>query len=376
MTGRSIPVGPDSLSDEWLDRALRGSGALGAARVVGHRAELSETQGAAGVVARLELEYDDSTPDAPRSLVAKFASPYEPIRRLMHAFGGYAREVEFYRNFGADPGIPTPRCYHADIERDTGVFVLLLEDMGDARVTDGFVTSIEDVDLAVRHLAPFHARWWNHSRLRELEFLHYPGSTADATFMALAKAALAGALPAAKARFGPDFPATLATVVEGLLANFDEAMEARRELSRDTLTLVHGDFHPGQIFYPSERGGRFAVFDWQTVGAGSGCDDLARIISTSLPPEERRLCDARLIDMYHRLLGEGGVAGYDIERCREDFRMGLITTAAMNIIASVSIDPAIVAEFEAASGLKMTDAMFGWSASAIEDYGVPDQLPV
>lgn len=376
MDDRTIPATPDELTDEWLDAALRDSGAIHESHVAGHRATLVETQGAAGVVARLDLEYDRVEPGAPPSIIGKFASPYEPIRRLMQAVGGYEREVEFYRHFGADPGIPTPRCYHAAIDRASGVFVLLLEDMGDARVLEGFVTSIEDVELAVRHIAPFHAKWWNHPQLRALEFLHYPGSAADATFMALAKATLAGALPAAKARYGADLPGALVRVAERLQANFDGLMEMRRESSRDSLTLVHGDFHPGQFFYPSERGGRFAVFDWQTVTAGNGGDDLARIVSTGLTPEQQRTCDRRLIELYHALLMEHGVTGYDIERCRDDFRTGLVTTVAINIIASVSIDPAFIDEFEAKSDYRVADAMFGWLAAAVEEFDVLDAMQV
>lgn len=376
MMSSVIPASPDELSDRWLESTLRERGVLQDAHIIGHRMEISETQGAAAVIARLRLEYDRAEPGAPHTLVAKFASPYEPIRRLMQAVGGYAREVEFYRHFGADPGISTPHCYHADIDPASGVFVLLLEDMGNARVPDGFVTSIEDVELAVRNLAPFHAKWWNHPRLRELEFLRYPGGDADRVFMAQAKVALAAALPVAKGRFGEDLPATLVAVAERLDATFDSAMEVRRQASRDSVTLVHGDFHPGQIFYPSARGGHFAVFDWQTVSAGSGGDDLARIISTGLTPEQLETCVPRLIDLYHALLVGHGVTGYDIERCREDFRLGLVTSVAINIIASVNIDPAIIEEFEASSDVRVTDAMFGWLAAAVDAHGVLDALKV
>ena len=195
-----------------------------------------------------------------------------------------------------------------------------------------------------------------------------------AVFMAQAKVALAGALPVARDRFGKDLPAALVVVAEHLRTNFDSAMEARRQVSRDSVTLVHGDFHPGQIFYPSERGGRFAVFDWQTVSTGSGGDDLARIIATGLTPEQQATCDRRLIDLYHALLVEHGVIDYDIERCREDFRLGLVTSVAINIIASVNIDPAFIAEFEASSNIRVTDAMFGWLAAAVDAHGVLDAL--
>ena len=375
MMSSMIPASPEQLSDEWLTLVLRQAGVLRQARVTAHRAELAETQGAAGVVARLEFEYDRAEAGAPHSLVAKFASPYEPIRRLMQAVGGYVREVEFYRHFGADPGIPTPHCFHADIDPASGVFVLLLEDMGDARVPDGSGASIDDIELAVRHLAPFHAKWWADPRLRELDFLRYPGGPADEIFLAQAHGALAAAFPAARERFGERLPVSLVAVAEFLLVNFDLFLETRRQAPRDAVTLVHGDFHPGQIFYPSQRGGRFAVFDWQTVSAGSGGEDLARIITTGLAPEQQRACDARLIELYHALLVEHGVAGYDIARCRDDFRMGLVTTVAMNIIASVNIDPAFIEEFEASSDVPVTDTMFGWLAAALEAHGVLDALP-
>ncbi len=374
MTDHPIPASPEQVTDEWLTSTLREDGAVDRASVSAHTTELVEMQGAAAVVARLELDYDLVEVGAPRSLVAKFASPHEPIRALIHALGGYVREVEFYRQFGADPGIPTPHCFHADIDPASGVFVLLLEDMNDSRVASGATPSVEDVEVAVRHIAPFHAKWWNHRRLRDLEFLRYPGSPADEVFMAQARGALAAALPAAKERFGSEFPTTLVTVIERVLANFDALLETRNQ-DQGSATLVHGDYHPGQIFFPSERGGRFAVFDWQTVSAGSGGNDLARIIVTGLSTEQREAADGRLIELYHSLLVEHGVTGYDMEECLEGFRLGLLMSAIVNVIAGANIDPALIDEWDASRGVTQAEMFFGRVAAAIEAHGVLDALP-
>ena len=373
MTHHTIPATPEQVTDEWLSSVLRESGSVAQASVIAHTTELVELQGAAAVVARLELEYDAVAEAAPRSVVAKFTSPHEPIRALMHGFGGYMREVEFYRQFGSDPGISTPRCYHADIDPNSGVFVLLLEDMRDCRISDLTAPSIEDVEVAVRHLAPFHAKWWNAPRLRELEFLRYPGSPANKIFMAQARGAFAMALPAAKEQFGSGFPTELVTVAEHLLASFDVVLEERQQ-DRGTTTLVHGDYHPQQIFYESERGGRFAVFDWQTVGAGNGGDDLARIIVTGLNIDQREAADGRLIALYHSLLVEHGVTGYDIEHCREDFRLGLLTSLVINTIAGPNIDRALIEEAEAA-GVFPAEVLFVRLAAAVEAHDVHAILP-
>ncbi|MBI5289839.1 MAG: phosphotransferase [Chloroflexi bacterium] len=376
--GAVIPAGPEQVTDAWLTAVLRRAGVLDGARVAAHTNDLLEFQGAAGVVARFGLSYDGVTTAAPRSLVAKFASPYEPIRALMHTFGGYAREIEFYRQFGADPGIPVPHCFHAEIDSASGVFVLLLEDMSDARVAaDVAMPSVDDIELAVRHLAPFHAKWWGNVRLRELEFLRYPGSAADRLFTSWAPGVMGAALPAARQRYGGALPPIVLEVAERVMGNFAQLTEGRWERVADgSVTLVHGDFHPGQLFFPSERGGRFAVFDWQTVSAGSGTDDLARVIVTGLPPEQRRTCDERLIELYHALLLEHGVTNYDLERCREGFRQGLVTTAIMNIIASVNIDPTRIEEFSLIRDVSMTDAMFGWVADAMEAHNVLEMVSV
>jgi hypothetical protein len=375
MTGQPIPERPEEATDEWLTSVLRGGGALERASVTAHTTELVEDQGAASVIVRMELQYDRSETGAPRSLVGKFAPTHEPIRALMHGLGGYAREVEFYRHFGADPGIPTPRCYHADIDPASGVFVLLFEDMSDCRRADGASPSLEDAELVVRHLAPFHAKWWNHPRLRELEFLRYPGSPADEAYIAMGRGAFAVALPAVRERFGGEFPATLATAAELLLANFDAVIDMRQRELQDSVTLLHGDCHPGNIFFPSERGGRFAVFDWQTVSAGTGGDDLARFMVSGLTAEQREASGERLIELYHTLLVEHGVTGYDIERCRQGFGMGLVMSTVMNIVAVANIEPAQMEEIETSAGVTGTEMFFDRLAAAIEAHNVLDAIP-
>ncbi len=374
MTFDAIPETPDAVTDNWLTQALQQGGSISEASVTAHTTELVEPQGAAAVVARIDLSYDTDEPGAPRSLVAKFASPHEPIRALMKVLGGYAREVEFYQQFGGDAGIPTPHCYHASIDSDTGVFVLLLEDMSDSRVPDLSNPSVDDVEVAVRHLAPFHAKWWNHPRLRALESLCFPGSPANEVFLRHAWGALTAALPAAKEQFADEFPDALVALTEEFLTRFDEVLQLMQRDEGRT-TLVHGDYHPQQIFFESERGGRFAVFDWQTVSARNGGDDLARIIVTGLDTAQREACDMRLIELYHSLLLEHGVKEYSFQNCYDDFRFGLLTTLVINVIAGPNIDPEFIEAEEAAYEISAGEALFVRLAAAIDAHNVIEVVP-
>jgi hypothetical protein len=369
---QQIPSGPENLTNRWLTDALRGSGAVSTAAVSDHSWTALERQGAAGVVVRVALEYDAPQPQAPATVVAKFASPYEPIRTLFNKFGGYRNEVEFYRQFGSDAGIPVPHCIYADIDPASGVFVLLLEDMRDSRVGDPLAPSVEDTELAIRYLAPFHAKWWGSERLREFEWLRYPGSPGSSAQVAQRRGSLANSLTAVQQRFGEEFPSILATAGERLLANWDKVAEERLTAR---LTLVHRDFHSGQMFFPSDRGGRFVVFDWQTVGVGHGADDLARIVAMGLTVSQREAHDRRLIELYHSELLNHGVVGYELEQCVKDFRLGLTSSLITNVVAAATIDLELIRKAEAEMGVSLTDALFGRLAAAFEAHDVLSLLP-
>ena len=167
---------PAELTAGWLTDVLRASGAVGSSAVTDYTWCLVAEQGAAGIVGRASLTYDLSEPAAPASVVIKFASSHAPIRTLMHRFGLYRAEVEFYRQLSADAGIPTPRCYYADIDTQSGTSCWS-EDMKDARPGDPLQSSIADVEVAIDHIAAFHARWWKHPKAPGVRVAHLPGGS-------------------------------------------------------------------------------------------------------------------------------------------------------------------------------------------------------
>lgn len=169
MAGYSFPTSPDQLTDRWLTGAVASGRDTGPV-VTDHAFAPVEAPGAAAAVVRVTLEHDHLYDGLPRTVVIKFATPHAPTRAVMHRFGLYRSEVEFCRQLSREAGIPTPHCFAADIDHDSGHFVLVLEDMAPARCGDPLAPRVGDVEMAIPFLARFHARWWADPRLRAFDW--------------------------------------------------------------------------------------------------------------------------------------------------------------------------------------------------------------
>jgi hypothetical protein len=362
----NMPENADQITDAWLTEVLRNSGTLTQAVVSGLSVEPVKYQVGGAAILRITLDYDRQEDNAPRTLIAKLVATRE--RDTQESQAASLREPSFYRYLGADPGIPIPACYHAQADEPSGVGILLLEDMGACRVgtLDGCP---EDVELAVRHLARFHARWWNSERLGEMPWLfHTVGAGAEPVLGELRKT-LADALPRVQEVFGERLPKTLERVAERMLS-LDHM-----GFSNGTFTLVHGDYHPGQIFLPSGGAGRFAVFDWEAVHVGSGGEDLASLLVTGLTIDQRAHCEGRLVSLYCEIMGQHGVTGYRPEHCWRDVRQGLLYSVWRNAIAAAGVDPDLLEEAPAHVVDWLVDLFLGRLSAALRAYDVLEGMP-
>lgn len=321
---------------------------------------MADEQGLGGVVVRVSLTYDHPAPDAPPSVVIKFATPHAPTRAVMQRFGFYRAEVEFYRQLSATAGISTPVCYFADLDADGDFSVVVLEDLSSARLGSLRQTSLDDLRVAVRHLARFHARWWASPRLRTLDWLVFPeGDDYRRRAMRL-EAPFRDAMVIARHDLGSHFPPAVTDAAAGMLADWPGFIASRQT---DCPTLIHRDFHPQQMFFPANGAGRFAVFDWQTVGIGRGAEDLARIVSVGLDSHATS-AGFELIECYHAELVASGVTSYGAERCYADFRHAL-TSSLITAVMSYSLNRS--------TSLSSASMIFGRLGAAFETHGAVAQ---
>ena len=94
-------------------------------------------------------------------------------------------------------------------------------------------------------------------------------------------------------------------------------------LEPERFSLLHGDYRLDNILF-SPDGDQVHVVDWQTMAVGLPARDLAYFTSTSLTPDDRRAHEDELVTAYFQALVDSGVTGYDLESCREDYRIGML----------------------------------------------------
>ncbi|MFQ5381370.1 MAG: phosphotransferase, partial [Dehalococcoidia bacterium] len=275
---------------------------------------IGEGEGFTGSLVRLRLTTEP--PDRIPPLIGKQATAHDTTRELMRDFGGYDKEVHFYRDFADQVSLPSPRCFAAEYDPDTGAFVLLLEDLAPGRVGDQVEgATLETARQVVDALAEFHARWWNTEDLAAARWLLPPDDVA-ADFIRL----FDEGMPAVRELWGARYP-ELTSLVSRTRRFLPEVFEmfASGDLPRP-YTVVHGDMRLDNLFFPTDEGGRFAVVDWQGIALGHPANDLSYWLVLSLPVDLRRSHEESLLARYHRGLRRHGVGGYSLRALRRDYR--------------------------------------------------------
>jgi hypothetical protein len=335
--GERFPITPDELTPEWVTDTLRAAGCLQRARVVSLTSELiGEGVGFLGQIVRVTPAYDEIEGGAPRTLIAKFATPVESARELAAMYGLYQCEVNFYRHLASEVAIRTPRCYFSAISDDATTFLLLLEDLGaSGRMGDQVKgCSLDDARVAVRELARLHASWWDHPRLPDLDWL--PLGTD------LWRIAMTEAYPAFRQSFLDQFGHLLSPGQRSVIPTLNE--RALRLLDDDAAalqTIVHADFRLDNMFFGTVGGEyEFAVIDWQITNRGWGAYDVAYFMASNLDPLLRRAEEMSLLREYHTTLTQertrGGVYSWDT--CRADYVRSVALLFTGMIATASSLD--------------------------------------
>ena len=323
--------GPEEVTAEWLTAALRGSGALTTAEVVGFTAEPIGT-GQVGHNVRFTLSYDRDEPAAPRTVVAKFPSPDETSRATGVAIGTYDKEARFYDQLAGLVDIHVPRCHLVLHDEDAHLSTLLFEDLAPAVQGDQIAgCTVEEAALAIDELAALHAPLWDSDRLGGIGWLQRPSVESGQFVEAFYSSLWPGFLDRYGDRIGPE--------VRDLGERFGRGLArwAARRVDGPH-TVVHGDFRLDNLLFGEGEGGTtVTTVDWQTVAIGIGTDDVAYLIGAGLLPDVRRAHEEELVRRYHDALLARGVDGYSWSVCWEDYRRFSLSGLQMAVVASMIV---------------------------------------
>ncbi|NOQ56619.1 phosphotransferase [Mycolicibacterium fortuitum] len=305
---RSTPRRIGDLDAAYLSR-LMGRGVESAA-VIG---------GDAGTSSRARLALSGA--DVPESVFVKMPAE-TAATRMMGELGRLGpTEVRFYQQL-AD-GLPgVPRAYGAAFDALTGRYVLVLEDLtlSSCEFTDTLHPLDKDRAAAtVQVLAQLHAAFWG--RLPERSGWLYSASgdhtsllTGSLLKLATKRLAASTDIPVAGGRF------------------IDENYRfAAQLLDRPPHTVMHGDAHPGNLFF---REGKAGLLDWQAVRRGHPGRELAYTLVTCMTTADRQASERELLDEYRRALAAAGGPTLGHDELWERYRLGATYAYAAPVITA------------------------------------------
>jgi len=353
----SIPVFAKDFSVDWLNEVLAPH--LGNNLVVSCSARDSDIPGQTAAIVLIDVEYRDAAPTLPGQMVAKITSR-DPVvlEQVIANYDQYRRETSFYREF-PDCGIPAPRCLYSDHKPETQEMVILMADLAPS-ISPSWAASTEQVRMALSKLPGLHSKWWNDELLRSKDWMVQFDNRAF--FGAVYNAAHRGK-DALDHHF--DTPELTQSIMAFLAENLD--LMLKFTASRP-FTFVHGDYHAKQMFFPSSEGGEFAVIDWQFPFVAQGAWDFARMISMCLPADVRRAQERNFLNDYHAGLMDMGVPNYPMHELEIDYRMGLIISQAIMVVAASDTDPAILEKECDDLGLDWKEVMFNRTQYALDEW--------
>ena len=93
---------------------------------------------------------------------------------------------------------------------------------------------------------------------------------------------------------------------------------------RQKVTIVQGDAHPWNVFFPNNGSDDVRLFDWDAWRLDLGVSDIAHMIAVHWYPELRGRIGRQLLDRYHEALLLNGVRDYDRSELDADYRFSTL----------------------------------------------------
>jgi hypothetical protein len=358
MGGMTIPAALDELTPQWLSEAL-------GEEVVSVEIEpVGQGVGILGLLARLRLTYADEATTAPRTMIAKIASSNPETVMVAVHYGFYLNEVQFYRECASTPRLRVPSLLYSDIDATESAFVLLLEDLSEARIADQIEgCSAADAAHVMDAAAALHSFWWDSPKLDDLTWLRPVNNDAYKSSQDQYAQVWDGFVK----RYGDRLPPRSLAVGEAFQPRIADTFDWI--VANRPLTIAHTDFRLDNLFFDHPDGSPLTIIDWQLSVRSIGPMDVSYFLAESVATADRRAHERPLLERYHAGLVDGGVTGYSFDDLWDDYRFGLVSQLTIPVVGQ-SMDPGND------RGRRLMDAMVERVFVAIDDHDAGRFLPV
>ncbi len=310
-----FPSHPDELGLSWL------AAATGIDSLEAFTAERM-TGGFWSNMVRLRLTH--SEPNAPTTIVAKFANQSDQARFICSTFKLNQTEISFYQSAAANTQVKSPVCYRAQANDDFGNYVLLMEDLGTNQINQLAGCTASEAKAVVKAIATLHSQWWEQPGLHELPWLCKP-------------AQLAKGLTLVMSMVSDQAFANLKNCPREISDSWPRIIEALplllNRLDDQPSTLVHGDVRLSNLFVGKDSVG---FVDWQAAKDTHGCYDLAYFLTQSLSTETRREQQPQLISHYQQQLARNGIDAPSMDELELAYKLCSLYCLVYPIIAASS----------------------------------------
>lgn len=233
------------------------------------------------------------------ALVLKEA-PISESGRVLSAVG--RREYGVYKRLAPHLPVLVPGLVAGDASQGW----IVVEALAGLRPPEAWMR--DDYVEAIRNLAAMHDRFWGLGE--DLAIFSWLGRPLEADYEATVMAAAEAVHNLVREEHLP----TLATPRNFLAfgALVQHADEIAAPLREETMTLLHGDYWPGNIARPVD--GRQIVFDWQRASIGAALLDLRTCVQTTFMMLEPALSEDEMVTLYRKEMERRVQPGWDDKR--------------------------------------------------------------
>ena len=270
---------------------------------------------------------------------------------------GLTREVHFYNDLrpALTECLRMPRIFFAEADDTTGAKVILMEHFDDACIQAGYffdprqpnnweknveeITSSSDftpsrvLNNIFEGIANLHGRYWNSQSLRGKKYLRGNNWTEDSWNVGQNSSIDAYRRERAKTFFAQGKWSGLKRLLEASHAKISFESYKDWAASR-AFTLVHGDFHPGNmLILPADTADgkrsdidRCCFLDWEMVGVGSGSQELGQFMISHPTSVFRREHEQAAVRAYYdhlvTVMPADDASRYTFEQCWQEYVFG------------------------------------------------------